>query len=156
MSPWLKYQSEAVGDSSIRTSRLRTDSGLRKSASPSRKTRQNAPHTHGSLIFAPANAPLYPRPIFHATCGPVQASSTTPLASSTRPSAISPALPDQIFTVQLESVEEYVSSSTSDFLGWRASPAATFGSASKVESTFSFDRCADAGIGAKGVCTSRP
>jgi len=53
------------------------------------------------LIFSPPNAPVYPRAIFHATCGPVHASVTTPVWSSTRPVATSPALPDQTFTVQV-------------------------------------------------------
>ena len=103
-SPWLKNHSDAVGDSSITRSRFRIESGRRKSARPMRKTRQNAPQTHGSLMRVPPKAPLMPRAIPHATCGPVHASSTTPLASSTRPWAISPAFSHQILTVQLPSV----------------------------------------------------
>jgi hypothetical protein len=40
-----------------------------------------------------------PRAIDHATCGPVQAWSTLPVASSTVPVAISPALPDHTSTL---------------------------------------------------------
>ena len=49
----------------------------------------------------PPNAPGPPRAIFHATCGPVHASSTAPVASSTVPVAISPALPEKTLTVQV-------------------------------------------------------
>ena len=111
-SPWLKNQSDAVGESSITRSRFRTESGRRKSASPSRNTTQKIPQTQGLLIFTPPKAPLPPRAIFHATCGPVHASVTTPLASSTVPSAISPAFPHQILTAQLDVFLSYVSSST--------------------------------------------
>jgi hypothetical protein len=55
------------------------------------------------LIFSPPNAPRPPRAIFHATCGPVHASVTAPLASSSLPVAISPASPDHTFTVQTPS-----------------------------------------------------
>ena len=37
----------------------------------------------------------------HATCGPVHASVTAPLASSTRPVATSPARPLKTLTVQM-------------------------------------------------------
>ena len=52
------------------------------------------------LISFPPNAPGLPRAIFQATCGPVQASVTAPLVSSTLPVAISPASPHQMLTVQ--------------------------------------------------------
>ena len=53
------------------------------------------------MIFRPPNAPGDPRAIFHATCGPVHASVTTPWTSSTLPVAISPALPEKTFTVHV-------------------------------------------------------
>lgn len=56
-----------------------------------KKTRQNAPQTHGLLIAVPPKAPGEPRAIPHATCGPVQASVTSPVESTTVPCAISPA-----------------------------------------------------------------
>ena len=77
--PWLKNHSDAVGDSSITRSRLRSESGLRQSARPMMNARQNPPQTHGLLIFLPPNAPGDPRSIPHATCGPVHASTTAPL-----------------------------------------------------------------------------
>ena len=98
--PWLKYQSETENESSASRSRLRRLSGRRRSASPIRKTAQKPSQTSRLLIFLPPNAPDPPRAIFHATCGPVQASVTAPLASSTRPLAISPALPDHTPTSQ--------------------------------------------------------
>ena len=49
----------------------------------------------------PPNAPGRPRAIFHATCGPVHASTTWPSSSATVPVAISPASPDQTFTVHV-------------------------------------------------------
>ena len=56
-SPWLKNQSEAVGDRSINRSRLRTESGRRKFASPTKKMRQSVPHSQELLIFTPPNEP---------------------------------------------------------------------------------------------------
>ena len=82
------------------------------------RARRTTSHNQGSLIFAPPNAPLSPRAIPHATCGPVNASVTSPLASSTVPFAISPAAPDQTFTVQ--SPRLYVAS-VSGFGGYRFS-----------------------------------
>ena len=58
---------------------------------------EEEPDRH-ELIFFPPNAPDCPRAIAHATCGPVHASVTAPVRSSTRPVAISPAGPDQTFT----------------------------------------------------------
>ncbi len=58
MSPWLKNQSDAVGESNITRSRLRIENGRRRSPSPIRKMRQKAPQTHGLLIFTPPKAPL--------------------------------------------------------------------------------------------------
>ncbi len=117
MSPWLKNQSDAVGDSSITRSRLRSESSRRKSARPTKNTRQNTPHTQGVLIFAPPKAPLTPRAIPHATCGPVYAEVTAPLASSTAAWTISPAFPHQIFTVQLCVFVSYDSSSLRPLTG---------------------------------------
>src|SRR5918911_3399750 len=133
MSPLLKYQSETENERKATRSRFRSDSSRRRSARPSRKTRQKPPQIHGSLILSPPNAPLYPRAIFHATCGPVHASSTAPLWSSTRPVAISPAAPHQIFTVQqpcsvpalhLVGSGEYVTSVIRPLRGYRASQSA--------------------------------
>ncbi len=89
--PWLKYHSETENESSASRSRLRTLSGRRRSASPSRNTAQRLSQSGRLLIFLPPNAPGPPRAIVHATWGPVQASVTTPVKSSTRPLAISPA-----------------------------------------------------------------
>src|SRR2546422_10452075 len=57
MFPSLKYQSETENDSSASRSRFRSDSGLRKSASPSKKATQKASQTGQELIFLPPNAP---------------------------------------------------------------------------------------------------
>jgi hypothetical protein len=113
----LKNQSDAVGERRKSRSRLRSESGRLRSASPRRKTAQKAPQIHGSLIAEPPNAPGEPRAIPHATCGPVHASTTAPLESSTVPCAISPAAPHQIFTVHWPVFAEYVSSSTSPCRG---------------------------------------
>ena len=48
----------------------------------------------------PPNAPSPPRAIDHATCGPVHASMTTFVTSSTLPLAISPAFVSKTLTVQ--------------------------------------------------------
>ena len=109
-SPWLKYQSEAVGESRKSRSRLRSENGRRQSPSPRRKTTQNVPQTHGLLIAVPPNAPGEPRAIPHATCGPVNASVTAPVASTTVPWAISPAFPHQILTVHSLVFASYVAS----------------------------------------------
>ena len=61
--------------------------------------RQNIPQIHGLLIADPPNAPGDPRAIPHATCGPVNASLTVPVESTTVPWAISPAAPHEIWTV---------------------------------------------------------
>src|SRR5829696_8970939 len=99
ISARLKNQSEIEKERSARRSRFRTESGLRQFAGPSRKTAQNESQIHGSLILRP-NAPSYPRAIFHATCGPVQASVTRTEESSTRARTIWPASPGaQTFTV---------------------------------------------------------
>ena len=76
-------------------------SGRRRSARPKKKSAQKPSQIPALLISLPPKAPGYPRAIFHATCGPVQASVTAPLWSSTWPVAISPALPHQTLTVQL-------------------------------------------------------
>ena len=107
-SPWLKNQRDAVGERRKSRSRLRSENGRFQSPSPTRKTRQNAPQTHGLLIAVPPNAPGEPRAIPHATCGPVHASVTSPVASTTVPWAISPALPHQILTVQSLVFRSYV------------------------------------------------
>src|SRR2546426_4804075 len=91
MSPRLKNQSEAVNESIATRSRLRTLRGRRQSARPIRNAAQKTSQTQGSLIFLPPNAPSYPRAIFHATCGPVHASVTRVVLSSTFPVAITPA-----------------------------------------------------------------
>ena len=88
MSPRLKNQSEIENESRASRSRFRSESGRRRSASPSRKTAQSPSHTAGRLMSLPPNAPGPPRAIFQATWGPVQASVTLPVSSSTRPSAI--------------------------------------------------------------------
>ena len=51
-----------------------------------------------TTTVVPPNAPGLPRAIPHATCGPVHASVTCAVASSTRPVATSPALPHHTFT----------------------------------------------------------
>jgi len=48
----------------------------------------------------PPNAPLPPRAIVQATCGPVHASVTTFVTSSTLPLAISPAFVSKTLTAQ--------------------------------------------------------
>src|SRR5437016_1067814 len=88
-------------ESSINRSAFRSERMRRQSARPSRKTPQKASQSDGLLIFVPPNAPFVPRAIFHATCGPVHASVTAPVASSTDPVAISPAAPDQTLTVHV-------------------------------------------------------
>ena len=90
-SPWLKNHSDAVGESRKSRSRLRSEKSRRKSTSPTKKTRQKAPQTQGLLIVVPPKAPGEPRAIPQATCGPVHASVTSPVASTTVPWAISPA-----------------------------------------------------------------
>ena len=115
--PWLKYQSETEKDRSASRSRLRRLSGRRRSASPIRKTAQNASQTPRLLIFLPPNAPGPPRAMRHATCGPVQASVTMPVVSSTRPVAISPAGPDHTFTSQSTYWASYVPWVTRLFFG---------------------------------------
>ena len=100
MSPLLKYQRETEKKSSAIRSRFRQVKGRRRLPSPIRKTAQNPSQTQVLLITVPPKAPEYPRAIFHATCAPVHASRTKPFASSTRPEAISPALPHQTFTSQ--------------------------------------------------------
>src|SRR5436190_8519377 len=112
MSPRLKNHKETENERSINRSRLRNDRIRLQSTSPSRKTPQNASQTERLLIFVPPNAPGDPRAIVHATCGPVHASRTVPVASSTLPVAISPAAPDQTLTVHAPS--ENVASVT----GW--------------------------------------
>src|SRR3954454_2370889 len=99
-SPWLKNQSDADREARTSRSRLRTESSRRQSTSPSRNTAQNASQTAGLLIVVPPKAPLEPRAMRQATWGPVHASVTAPVRSSTVPVAISPAAPDQTFTVQ--------------------------------------------------------
>src|SRR5579872_338788 len=101
MLPRLKNHSETVNDSIISRSRLRSEKRRRQSTRPSRKSAQKPSHTVGELIFLPPNAPEPPRAIDHATWGPVQASVTSPVVSSMRPSAISPAFPHHTLTVQL-------------------------------------------------------
>ena len=95
MSPRLKNQSDTENESSTTRSRFRIVNGLRKSASPIRKIAQRPSQIGRLLISRPPKAPLEPRAIFQATWGPVQASVTAPVSSSTRPVAISPAEPDQ-------------------------------------------------------------
>src|SRR5206468_495154 len=62
--------------------------GARQWASRTRKVRHTPSQLGRLLVWLPPNAPLVPRAIFHATCGPVQASVTVPVRSSTRPDAI--------------------------------------------------------------------
>src|SRR5581483_9963291 len=101
MWPWLKYQSETENESSATRSRLRNLNGRRRSARPRRNAAQKPSQTGRLLIlFPPKPEPPPPRAIVHATCGPVHASVVIPLASSTRPLAISPAFPDHTFTSQ--------------------------------------------------------
>src|SRR5439155_23428398 len=97
--PLLKYQSETLNETSASRSRFRSESGRRKSASPIRKEAQNPSQMGRLLISLPPKAPLYPRAIFQATCGPVQASVTTPVASCTRPVATSPTLSIEVQTL---------------------------------------------------------
>ena len=128
MWPWLKNHSETDSETSASRSTVRRPNGLRQSTSPSRNSAQNESHNQGSLIFAPPNAPFVPRAIPHATWGPVNASVTSPLASSTVPFAISPAAPDHTFTVQ--SPRLYVAS-VWGFGGYRFSQSWTLGYARK-------------------------
>ena len=62
------------------------------------------------LIVLPPNAPAPPRAIVHATCGPVQASFTRPVSSSTLPSTIWPASPDHAFTIHSSVAARYSAS----------------------------------------------
>src|SRR3954467_13034574 len=103
MSPRLKYQSDTENESRTSRSTFRSESGLRQSARPSRNTAQNASQIGELLILRPPKAPGIPRAIPHATCGPVHASRTEPVTSSTFPVATSPAFPDQTLTVQVPS-----------------------------------------------------
>ena len=99
MSPRLKNQRLTENESSASRSSVRSDSTRRQSISPTKKIRQNASHTGRLLIRAPPNAPGTPRAIFQATCGPVHASVTVAVWSSTLPTATSPAFPDHTPTV---------------------------------------------------------
>ncbi len=56
--PSLKYQSETENESSASRSRLRSESGLRRSASPTRKIAQKTSQTGNELISLPPNAPV--------------------------------------------------------------------------------------------------
>ena len=103
-------------ESSASRSRLRSESGRRRFASPARKTAQKPSQSHGLLIVLPPNAPAPPRAIDHATCGPVHASTTTPVSSATFPSTICPALPDHAFTIHW-SVERRYSAEVCGFGG---------------------------------------
>ena len=67
ISPRLKNQSEAENETRTSRSKLRSDSGLRRSASPSRKTAQRPNHTATESSTLPPNAPDPPRAIFQAT-----------------------------------------------------------------------------------------
>jgi len=115
MSPRLKYQRLTVKLSSTSRSRFRTESGLRRSASPRKKRTQNVPQTSGLLIFSPPKAPGPPRAIPHATCGPVKTSVTRPVSSAILACAIWPALPDHALNVQTPSLK--VDSVTRPFVG---------------------------------------
>jgi hypothetical protein len=78
------------------------------------------------LIVLPPNAPAPPRAIVQATCGPVHASLTRPVPSSTFPSTIWPASPDHAFTTH-SSVAGRYSASVVGSGGYRSSQLATFG-----------------------------
>ena len=117
MWPWLKYQSETENESNASRSRFRRLNGRRRSPRPSRKAAQKPSQTGRLLIFLPPKAPLPPRAIAQATCGPVKASVTIALRSSTRPPAICPALPDQTFASQSRYFESYVACLTRVFFG---------------------------------------
>src|SRR5207247_5585625 len=110
MSPRLKKASETENERSTSRSTLRRENGRRRSPSPTTKSRQNASQTYGFISVFPPNASGLPRAIFHATCGPVQASVTRPVRSSTVTRAISPASPDHAFTDHVREVESKVAS----------------------------------------------
>src|SRR4051812_6720732 len=118
MWPWLKNHSETDSETSADRSTVRSPSGRRQSTSPSRNRTQNESHSQGLLIFSPPNAPFTPRAMPHATCGPVNAAVTSPLASSTVPFATSPASPDHTCTVQSPRLYD---ASVTGFGGYRSS-----------------------------------
>jgi hypothetical protein len=97
---------------------LRTEARRRKSASPTRKTTQKVIQIQGWLMSRP-NAPSEPRAIRQATCGPVHASVTSPVASSTFALTISPASgrSDQMLTVQEPASSSSVACFVSPFAG---------------------------------------
>jgi hypothetical protein len=71
MSPRLKNTSDTENDSNTTRSRFRQESSRRKSARPTRNTRQNASQIgHDVIVFPPKN-PSIPRAILQYTCGPV-------------------------------------------------------------------------------------
>ena len=111
----MKKRSEIENESSASRSRLRSESGRRRSARPTKKSAQKVSQSQTPLIVFPPNAPAPPRAIDQATCGPVQASFTSPVRSSTFPSTIWPALPDQAFTTH------------SSAAGWYSASVAGFG-----------------------------
>ena len=89
---------------------MRSESGRRRLARPTKKAAQNASQSHIPLIVLPPKAPAPPRAIVHATCGPVHASRTAPVLSSTFPSTICPASPDQAFTIHSSVAGRYSAS----------------------------------------------
>ena len=89
---------------------MRSESGRRRSARPTKKSAQKVSQSQTPLIVLPPNAPAPPRAIDQATCGPVQASFTSPVRSSTFPSTIWPALPDQAFTTHSSAAGRYSAS----------------------------------------------
>jgi hypothetical protein len=166
----LKNHKEAEKERSISRSRVSHEIGRRKSSSPSRNSAQKPSQIVGALIRLPPNAPSYPRAIFHATCGPVHASVTRPLRSSTRPSAICPASlssltfhqtftsqhPPCVPAVHFAGSDSYVASVIRPRREYRSSQSATLSSRRKIAVARSFVRRGPAGAAANGVCTSRP
>jgi hypothetical protein len=75
----LKNHNDRENDSSISRSRLRSERIRDQSARPKKKTPQKASQIERLFSFVPPKAPGEPRAIFHATCGPVHASTTLPV-----------------------------------------------------------------------------
>jgi len=101
ISPRSKNASDTEKARSASRSRLRSENGRRRSPRPTKKTTQRPSQTYQVLSVLPPKAPVRPRAIFQATCGPVHASATRPLVSSTMTSAICPASPDHALTTQV-------------------------------------------------------
>ena len=111
-SPWLKNQSDAVGESSISEVEVAQRERPAQVGEPEQEHEAESAPQPGAVDLGAAERALVAARHLPGDLRSVHASVTTPLASSTVPSAISPRLPHQIFTVQLEVFGSYVSSSS--------------------------------------------